>query len=116
MIEGGKASSSLRRLKYGMVGGGPGSFIGEVHRKAMGLDGLAEIAAGAFSTSHEKTLETGRALGIEDSRLYPDFETMAEKESNRPDRIDFAVIVTPNARHYAAAKAFLSRGIDVVCD
>jgi predicted dehydrogenase len=116
MIEGGKASSSLRRLKYGMVGGGPGSFIGEVHRKAIGLDGLAEIAAGAFSTSHEKTLETGRALGIEDSRLYPDFETMAEEESKRPDRIDFAVIVTPNARHYAAAKAFLSRGIDVVCD
>lgn len=116
MIEGGKTVSSQRRLKYGMVGGGPGSFIGEVHRKAIGLDGMAEIAAGAFSSIHGKTLETGRSLGIEESRLYPDFETMAEKESKRSDRIDFAIIVTPNAQHYAAAKAFLSRGIDVVCE
>jgi predicted dehydrogenase len=116
MIEGGKGDSSARRLRYGMVGGGPGAFIGDVHRKAIGLDGMAEIVAGAFSKSHEKTLETGQALGIEESRLYEDFETMADRESKRPDRIDFAVIVTPNAQHYAAAKAFLSRGIDVVCD
>ena len=116
MIEGGKGGSSFRRLTYGMVGGGPGSFIGDVHRKAIGLDGMAEIAAGAFSKDLDKTLETGRALGIDESRLYPDFETMAEKESKRPDRIDFAVIVTPNAQHFAAAKAFLSRGIDVACD
>jgi predicted dehydrogenase len=116
MIEGVKPGSSGRRLKYGMVGGGPGSFIGDVHRKAIGLDGMAEIVAGAFSTSFEKTKETGAALGIEDARLYPDFETMADRESKRPDRIDFVVIVTPNAQHYAVAKAFLSRGIDVVCD
>ncbi|MGA2547167.1 MAG: Gfo/Idh/MocA family oxidoreductase [Rectinemataceae bacterium] len=116
MIEGAKSGAPLLRLKYGMVGGGPGAFIGEVHRKAIGLDGMASIVAGAFSKSLEKTLETGRALGIEESRLYPDFETMAEKESKRPDRIDFVVIVTPNAQHYPAAKAFLSRGIDVVCD
>jgi predicted dehydrogenase len=116
MIEGGNSDSSFHRLKYGMVGGGPASFIGEVHRKAIGLDGMAEIAAGSFSKTFGKTLETGALLGIEESRLYPDFETMAEKESRRPDPIDFVVIVTPNAQHYAAAKAFLSRGINVACD
>jgi predicted dehydrogenase len=116
MIEGVKTDATLRRLKYGMVGGGPGAFIGDVHRKAIGLDGMADIVAGSFSKTYEKTLETGRALGIDESRLYPDFEAMAEKESKRPDRIDFVVIVTPNAHHYAAAKAFLSRGIHVVCD
>ena len=116
MIEGTKGGAANNRLTSGMVGGGPGAFIGDVHRKAIGLDGMAQIAAGAFSKSHEKTLETGRALGIDESRLYPDFETMADKESKRPDRIDFAVIVTPNAQHYPACKAFLSRGIDVVCD
>ena len=116
MIEGGKGGSSFHRLTYGMVGGGPGAFIGDVHRKAIGLDSMAEIVAGAFSKDLSKTLETGKALGIDESRLYPDFETMAEKESKRPDPIDFVVIVTPNAQHYPAAKAFLSRGIDVSCD
>ena len=116
MIEGGKGGSSFHRLTYGMVGGGPGAFIGDVHRKAIGLDSMAEIVAGAFSKDLSKTLETGKALGIDESRLYPDFETMAEKESKRPDPIDFVVIVTPNAQHYPAAKAFLSRGINVSCD
>jgi predicted dehydrogenase len=116
MIEGGKSGSSAHKLRYGMVGGGPGAFIGDVHRKAIALDGLAEIAAGAFSKSYEKTLETGRALGLSDERLYPDYLTMAAKESARPDGIDFVVIVTPNAQHYAVAKAFLSKGINVVCD
>jgi predicted dehydrogenase len=116
MIEGGKAGDSAHKLSYGMVGGGPGAFIGDVHRKAIALDGLAVIAAGAFSKSYEKTLETGRALGLPDERLYPDFETMAAKESARPDGIDFVVIVTPNAQHYPVAKAFLSKGIHVVCD
>lgn len=116
MIEGSANSQITRTLSYGMVGGGQGAFIGDVHRKAIGLDGLARIAAGCFSRSYENTLATGRALGIQDDRLYAGFDEMAEKESQRPDPIDFVVIVTPNSRHYAAAKAFLSRGIHVVCD
>jgi predicted dehydrogenase len=116
MIEGSASSVSAHKLKYGMVGGGPGSFIGDVHRKAISLDSLAEIVAGAFSKSFDKTQETGKALGLDPDRLYPDFETMAAKESARKDGIDFAVIVTPNAQHYSAAKAFLSHGINVVCD
>jgi predicted dehydrogenase len=116
MIEASKGGSAARILRYGMVGGGPGAFIGEVHRKAIGLDGLAALAAGCFSRSREKTLETGRSLGLPDDRLYADFETMAARESERSDGIDFVVIVTPNYQHYAAAKAFLSHGIQVVCD
>jgi predicted dehydrogenase len=116
MIEGGKTQQADRKLRYGMIGGGPGAFIGDVHRKAISLDDFAEIAAGAFSKSFEKTLETGRALGLPEDRLYSDFETMAVKEAARPDGIDFVVIVTPNAQHYPAAKAFLGRGISVVCD
>jgi predicted dehydrogenase len=99
-----------------MVGGGQGAFIGDVHRKSIALDGLAEIAAGCFSRSPENTLATGKNLGIAPERLYKTYEEMAEQESKRPDKIDFVVIVTPNASHYPAAKAFLSRGIPVVCD
>jgi predicted dehydrogenase len=114
-----EASTDIKaggKLRYGMVGGGPGSFIGDVHRTSIGLDGLAEIVAGCFSRSPEKTLETGTALGLAPERLYKTFEEMAEAESKRPDKIDFAVVVTPNVGHYPAAKAFLSRGIPVLCE
>ena len=115
MIEG-LAQGSAASLRYGMVGGGQGAFIGDVHRHAIALEGCGVLSAGCFSRSYDNTLATGRPLGIPDSRLYRTFEEMAEAESKRPDRIDFAVIVTPNVAHFAAAKAFLSRGIHVVCD
>jgi len=99
-----------------MVGGGQGAFIGDVHRRAIALDGSAGLVAGSFSRTYENTLATGRPLRLDPSRLYRSFEEMAEAEAGRKDGIDFAVIVTPNGSHYAAAKAFLSRGIHVVCD
>ncbi|MFZ4618483.1 MAG: Gfo/Idh/MocA family protein [Rectinemataceae bacterium] len=116
MIEGSKGGAEARVLRYGMIGGGPGAFIGDVHRKAIGLDSLAVLSAGCFSREHGKTLETGRSLGLSDERLYADFESMATAEAKRSDGIDFVVIVTPNAQHYPAAKAFLAQGINVVCD
>jgi predicted dehydrogenase len=116
MIEGSAESGITGKLRYGMVGGGPGAFIGDVHRKSIALDGMAEIAAGCFSHSYDNTLATGKSLGIAGDRLYKSFEEMAAAEAKRPDKIDFAVIVTPNASHYPAAKAFLNGGIHVVCD
>ena len=116
MIEGSADSSVSAKLKYGMVGGGQGAFIGDVHRKSINLDGMADIAAGCFSRSYDNTLATGESLGIAKDRLYKTFDEMAEAESKRADKIDFAVIVTPNVSHYAACKAFLTRGINVVCD
>ena len=116
MIEAGKAESALIKPCYGMVGGGQGAFIGDVHRRAIGLDGKAELCAGCFSTSYDNTLATGRGLGLDESRLYQSFEAMAKAEGERSDGIDFVVIVTPNHVHYAAAKAFLAAGIHVVCD
>lgn len=115
MIEGAREGSGTV-LRYGMVGGGQGAFIGDVHRKAIALDGSATLVAGCFSRSHENTLATGRALGLADERLYRTFDQMAEAEAGRKDGIDFIVIVTPNAAHHAAARAFLARGIHVVCD
>lgn len=116
MIEGSSKSKSLSLLRYGMVGGGAGAFIGDVHRRAIGLDGLAHICAGCFSRSIDNTRTTGASLGIDADRLYASYEEMAAKEAARKDGIDFVVIVTPNAQHYGAVKAFLSLGIHVVCD
>ena len=116
MIEGSANTKVVSKLRYGMVGGGKGAFIGDVHRKSIALDGLAELVAGSFSQNFENTLETGASLGLSRDRLYATYEEMAEKEAARPDGIDFVSIVTPNALHYPVAKAFLNAGIHVVCD
>jgi predicted dehydrogenase len=99
-----------------MVGGGPGSFIGEVHRKAIALDGMASINAGCFSAKPDASRETGLGLGIEPDRIYADWQKMARAEAARQDGIDFVVIVTPNHLHAPVAAAFLEAGIHVVCD
>lgn len=107
-----------RKLRYGMVGGGPGAFIGAVHRRAAELDGLAELVAGAFSSDPGRCLAQGAALHLDPARCYPSFEAMAEGEAARApgDRIDVVVIVTPNHVHYPAARAFIERGFHVICD
>jgi predicted dehydrogenase len=107
-----------RKLRYGMVGGGPGAFIGAVHRKAAALDGLAELVAGAFSSNPEKSRAQGRELHLDPERVYGSFEEMAEREAALPEdrRIDFVSIVTPNNTHFAIASAFIDRGFHVVCD
>jgi len=116
VIEGSKSEKVGAKLAYAMVGGGPGAFIGDVHRTAIRIDDKAELVCGVFSRDAAKSKEFGLSLGLDPERLYSSVEEMAEKESKRPDGIDFAVIVTPNAAHYNAAKVLLNHSINVVCD
>lgn len=105
-------------MRYGMVGGGPGAFIGEVHRMAAALDGELELVAGAFSSDPERSAEGGRALGLDPQRVYGSFRDMAEREAALPEdrRIRFVSIVTPNHMHFEPARVFLEAGFDIVCD
>ncbi|CAN5610831.1 Gfo/Idh/MocA family oxidoreductase [soil metagenome] len=107
-----------RKLRYGMVGGGPGAFIGAVHRRAVALDGLAELVAGAFSSNAEKSAAHGRELHLAPERVYASYEEMAEREAALPEdeRIDFVSIVTPNHLHFPVARTFVERGFHVICD
>lgn len=107
-----------RRLRYGMVGGGPGAFIGGVHRMAAALDGEWELVAGAFASRPERSREQGRALGLDARRVYGTWRDMAEAEAARGEdlRIDAVSIVTPNHLHHPVATTFLKAGIHVVCD
>lgn len=105
------------KLKFGMVGGGNGAFIGAFHRQGAIMDDLAELAAGCFSRHWDKNTECAESWGVRDmSRVYHDYQEMAQAEGAREDGIDFVSIVTPNNTHYPAAKAFLEQGIHVVCD
>ena len=105
-----------RRLRLGMVGGGPGGFIGAVHRIAARLDDRFELVAAALSSNAERGRAAALDLYIAPDRAYGSFAEMAAAEASRKDRIDVVSIVTPNHLHYPAAKAFLDAGIHVICD
>jgi len=116
MIEGSESSKINSKISYGMIGGGHGSFIGDVHRKAIAFDGNCTLDAGCFSSDYENTLATGSSLGISSERLYKNVSEMAKAEAARPDGIKFAAITSPNYNHYDACKAFMENGIHVVCE
>jgi predicted dehydrogenase len=104
------------RIRLGMVGGGSGAFIGAVHRIAARIDDHYEFIAGALSSTPEKSRRSGAELGLDPSRTYDDFKSMAIREAKLKNGIEAVAIVTPNHMHYPAAKEFLTRGIHVICD
>ena len=107
-----------RTLKMGMAGGGPGAFIGDVHRRAALLDGGVELVAGAFSSSLRKSRAKGRELGLNPARVHGSLEAMLAHERTLPagERVDFVSIVTPNHLHFAMARDLLAAGVHVVCE
>ncbi|HEX4997540.1 MAG TPA: Gfo/Idh/MocA family oxidoreductase [Terriglobia bacterium] len=107
-----------RKLRFGMIGGGQGAFIGAVHRIAAQMDGRADLIAGAFSADPERSMASGRDLFLDPARVYPTYAAMAKGEAAMPTdrRLDFVVIVTPNHQHFPPAKLFLESGFNVVCD
>ena len=105
-----------RKLRMGMVGGGPGAFIGPVHRLAAEMDGKIQMVAGAFSHSAERSREAGVRYGIDPARAYASYQDMIASESKRGDGIDFIVITTPNHLHLPIALAAIEAGIPVMSD
>jgi predicted dehydrogenase len=110
--------AAKRKLRFGMIGGGQGAFIGAVHRIAALMDGQAELVAGAFSSTAKKSKASGRELMLDPKRVYGSYQEMATAETAKPadERLDFIVIVTPNHQHFPPAKLFLQKGFNVVCD
>ncbi len=106
----------MSRIRLGMVGGGQGSFIGDVHRIASRLDDRYELVAGALSSDPQTAADSAAELGIAHDRAYADFHEMAKAEAAREDGIEVAVIVTPNYLHFGPARVMLQHGIHVLCD
>ena len=105
-----------RRVRLGMVGGGEGAFIGAVHRIAARLDDRYELVAGALSSDPARAHASAAALHLDPARSYADFAAMAEAEAARPDGVEAVAVVTPNHRHHGPARAFLARGVHVICE
>jgi predicted dehydrogenase len=112
----GKAEQRAPRIRLGMVGGGIDAFIGAVHRIAARLDDKFELVAGALSSTPERSLQSGAALGLDPKRTYGEFKEMASREARLKNGIEAVAIVTPNHMHYPVAREFLKRGIHVICD
>lgn len=107
---------AIAKIRYAMVGGGRGAFIGAVHRIAARMDDRFELVAGALSSNAELAKASAEDLHISAERAYGSYEEMIRAEKNRADGIQAVVIVTPNHMHFPVAKACLEAGIDVICD
>jgi predicted dehydrogenase len=107
-----------RKIRYGMVGGGRGAFIGAVHRIAANMDGQIELVCGAFSSDPQKSKDSGADFYLAPERCYGSFEEMIKKEAALPadQRMDFVSIVTPNHMHFPPARAALEAGFHVLSD
>jgi predicted dehydrogenase len=105
-----------RRLRLGVIGGGPGSFIGAMHRQSARLDDRYEIVTGVLSSDPEKSKKAAAELGLDADRVYSSVREMLETESARKDGIDAVAIMTPNDSHFEYSIAALNHGVDVICD
>lgn len=106
----------MKKLRWGMVGGGRGSQIGPAHRIGAGLDGLFEMSAGALDIDATQGKAYAEELGIASDRAYANWQEMLAGEKDRADRIDLVTVATPNSTHFEITKAFLENGFDVLCE
>jgi predicted dehydrogenase len=105
-----------RRLRLGVIGGGPGSFIGPVHRAAARLDDNFEIVASVLSSNPEKSKVEGLAIGVPEDRAYGAADEMFEAEGSRTDGMEVVAIMTPNDSHYPLSVRAIGNGLDIICD
>ena len=105
-----------RRLRLAVIGGGPGSFIGAMHRQAARLDDRYELVTGILSSDPARSKKAGLEIGIHPDRIYNSVDEMLRAEAARQDGADVVAIMTPNDSHYEYAVAALEQGFDVICD
>ena len=108
--------NNKNKIKIGFIGGGPNSFIGYTHRLAARFDNRFDFIAGVFSKNKKKSITFGKSLGLDQSRCYNDYKTMAKKESERSDGVEAIGIMTPSGDHYKIAKEFIKNNIHIICD
>ena len=105
-----------KKLKLGIIGGGPNSWIGHVHRISSRFDDKYEIVAGVFSRNSKQSTSFGKSIGVSEDRCYSNYLTMANKESIRKDKIDVVSIMTPPGSHQIIAEKFIDKNIHIISD
>ncbi|MCX8996998.1 Gfo/Idh/MocA family oxidoreductase [Rhizobiaceae bacterium BDR2-2] len=105
-----------RPLRLGMVGGGDGAYIGNIHRLASRLDGQWQLTAGAFDVDPERGRAFATAQGLDPARSYGTWQDLIAGEREREDRVDAVAICTPNFTHYPIARGLIEAGFEVICE
>ena len=105
----------MKKLKWGMIGGGEGSQIGPAHRLGAGLDGLFDFTAGALDHRPEEGVRYGNSLGL-GNRAYGSWQDMLAGERAQEHPVDLVTVATPNSTHFEITKAFLEGGFHVLCE
>ncbi len=106
----------MKKLNWGMIGGGEGSQIGPAHRLGAQADGNFTLAAGALDHDAAKGRLYAQSLGVAADRAYGDWREMLAGEQARADRVDLVTVATPNSTHFEITKAFLEGGFNVLCE
>ena len=106
----------MKRLNWGMIGGGEGSQIGPAHRLGAQADGNFVLAAGALDQDADKGRDYAQRLGVAADRAYGDWREMLAGESTREDPVDLVTVATPNSTHFEMTKALLEGGVNVLCE
>lgn len=106
------------KIRWGMLGGGQGAFIGIAHRIAAYMGERYELVGGAFDVDYDKGLAFANELELDAHRVYADVSAMIEAENQllESERIEVVSIVTPNFLHFPMAKALLKAGFHVICE
>lgn len=105
-----------RRLRLAVIGGGPGSFIGGMHRLAARLDDCYELVAGVLSSDPERAVARAKEIGLPVERGYASVAAMLSAEKRRGDGAEVVAIMTPNDSHYPYAMAAIDHGFHLICD
>src|SRR4030081_3107869 len=113
MISGTTAGEGKRRIRLGMVGGGPGAFIGAVHRIAARMDDHYELVAAALSSDPARSRTAAQDLHIKPDRAYGSYTEMARTEAGRRNSFEAVAIITPYNLHGPMAKTFVEAGFHV---
>ena len=108
----------MKRIRWGMIGGGKGAFIGGAHRIAAKIANAYELVGGVFDVDYPRAMEFAAGEDLDPRRVYPDIDSFIEGEKGMPvtERIQAVSIVTPNFLHYEHAKKLLVNGFHVICE
>jgi len=108
---------SNRVLQVGLIGGGGGAFIVNPHQKAIHFDGTRRVVCGALHPDPEVAMKEAEGWPYP-LKGYPNYDAMIEDQAKLPigQRIDYALIVTPNFVHFDPAMKLVQAGIPVFCE
>ena len=106
------------KIKLGILGGGGDSLIGVLHRVASNMFDRYEIVGGVFNPNYDENLAFAKKIGLDESRVYLDFETMILEESKLEsnERMEVVSVLTPNFLHFPMAKKLLENNFHVICE